>query len=97
MGDRRQGGRSSRCLIAGGLLALAGEPIGNVRAQLRPFFSAGALGVLQAMGYTFIALQGFDLIAAVGGEVRDPQRNLPRAMLALARDRAGDLPAAASS
>jgi nucleotide-binding universal stress UspA family protein len=32
------------------------------------------------MGYTFIALQGFDLIAAVGGEVRDPERNIPRAM-----------------
>ncbi len=33
------------------------------------------------MGYTFIALQGFDLIAAVGGEVRDPARNLPLSML----------------
>lgn len=33
------------------------------------------------MGFTFIALQGFDLIAAVGGEVRDPSRTIPRAML----------------
>ena len=33
------------------------------------------------MGYTFIALQGFDLIAAVAGEVRDPKRTVPRAML----------------
>ncbi len=33
------------------------------------------------MGYTFIALQGFDLIAAVGGEVRAPHRNLSRAMI----------------
>ena len=37
--------------------------------------------MLPAMGYTFIALQGFDLIAAVGGEVKDPSRNLPRAMV----------------
>ena len=47
---------------------------------LDPFFAGGALGLVQAMGYTFIALQGFDLIAAVGGEVRDPARNLPRSM-----------------
>ena len=39
---------------------------------LRPFFTAGMAGLIQAMGYTFIALQGFDLIAAVGGEVREP-------------------------
>ena len=33
------------------------------------------------MGFTFIALQGFDLIAAVGGEVRNPGKNLPRAII----------------
>jgi amino acid transporter len=32
------------------------------------------------MGFTFIALQGFDLIAAVGGEVRQPAKTIPRAM-----------------
>jgi nucleotide-binding universal stress UspA family protein len=49
--------------------------------MLQPFFTAGYGGLIQAMGYTFIALQGFDLIAAVGGEVRDPSRTLPRAMI----------------
>jgi len=33
------------------------------------------------MGYTFIALQGFDLIAAVAGEVKTPHRTIPRSML----------------
>ena len=33
------------------------------------------------MGFSFIALQGFDLIAAVGGEIRNPTRNIPRAMM----------------
>jgi hypothetical protein len=33
------------------------------------------------MGFTFIALQGFDLIAAVAGEIKDPGRNIPRAMV----------------
>jgi hypothetical protein len=33
------------------------------------------------MGFTFIAVQGFDLISAVAGEVKTPRRNIPRAML----------------
>lgn len=69
-------------LVAAGFLALASEAPapGALGARFRPFFSDGLSGLAQAMGYTFIALQGFDLIAAVGGEVRDPKRNVPRAM-----------------
>ena len=67
-------------LIAGGVWALAGESPASVGERLRPFFPGGSLGLLQAMGFTFIALQGFELIAAVGGEVRDPERTIPRAM-----------------
>jgi len=67
-------------LISGGLWVLAGQPASVTGARLEPFFSAGAAGLFQAMGYTFIALQGFDLIAAVGGEVREPERTVPRAM-----------------
>ncbi len=68
-------------LIVGGLWALAVQRPESWTPALSPFFPGGALGLVQAMGYTFIALQGFDLIAAVGGEVRDPQRTIPRAML----------------
>ncbi len=67
-------------LILAGAVAWAGGSPGALLGRLDPFATAGPLGVLQAMGYTFIALQGFDLIAAVGGEVRDPTRTLPRAM-----------------
>jgi amino acid transporter len=67
-------------LVAGGLWAWVGASPSALLGRLDPFLTAGPLGVVQAMGYTFIALQGFDLIAAVGGEVRDPDRNLPRAM-----------------
>ena len=70
-------------LIAGGFVAWlvgsAGAPAETL-GRLSPFAPEGSLGLLQAMGYTFIALQGFDLIAAVGGEVRDPERTVPRAM-----------------
>ncbi len=68
-------------LILGGVWALGGRPAGSVSQALSPFAPFGGLGVLQAMGYTFITLQGFDLIAAVAGEVRQPERTLPRAML----------------
>jgi amino acid transporter/nucleotide-binding universal stress UspA family protein len=67
-------------LIGAGLVAwIRGAP-SELVDRLSPFLVAGPVGVIQAMGYTFIALQGFDLIAAVGGEVRDPERNLPQAM-----------------
>jgi amino acid transporter len=39
------------------------------------------IGVISAMGMTFITLQGFDLIGAVGGEIRSPGRNIPLAMI----------------
>ncbi|MDE0650066.1 MAG: amino acid permease, partial [Gammaproteobacteria bacterium] len=67
-------------VIAGGAWAWATGSPGELADRLNPFFMEGAGGVVRAMGYTFIALQGFDLIAAVGGEVREPQRTLPRAM-----------------
>jgi len=54
---------------------------GQIADTLTPFFAEGSIGLLQAMGFTFIALQGFDLIAAVAGEVKNPVRVLPRAML----------------
>jgi amino acid transporter len=68
-------------LILCGFWVLAGVPGENLARRLAPFFPGGHLGLFQAMGYTFIALQGFDLIAAVGGETRDPRRTIPRAML----------------
>lgn len=67
-------------LLAGGAWAWARGSPPELLARLEPFAPAGPLGILTAMGYTFIALQGFDLIAAVGGEVREPSRTLPRAM-----------------
>ena len=71
-------------LILGGGVAFLRTPLGVSVARLDPFTTAGAGGIARAMGYTFIAMQGFDLIAAVGGEVRDPQRTLPRSMFGIA-------------
>ncbi|MGD8872727.1 MAG: amino acid permease, partial [Gemmatimonadota bacterium] len=69
-------------LIGGGIVVLLLNPpsVDEVTARFTPFLEGGASGLAQAMGYTFIALQGFDLIAAVGGHVKRPERNIPRAM-----------------
>ena len=68
-------------LVLGGLWAVFQQPIADTEAAFRPFFSKGSSGLIVAMGYSFIALQGFDLIAAVGGEVKNPKVVLPRAMI----------------
>ena len=70
-------------LIGGAFFAWLREP--SVAAAqtvaAEPFFHGGVAGLASAMGFSFIALQGFDLIAAVAGQVRQPSRNLPRAMI----------------
>ncbi|MEJ2165300.1 MAG: amino acid permease [Desulfobacterales bacterium] len=67
-------------IILGGFWSLKGRSAANLSANLSPFFANGAGGLFQAMGYTFIALQGFDIIAAVAGDVKSPEQNIPRAM-----------------
>jgi amino acid transporter len=68
-------------IIASGFWYLADKSFSSIQAPLTPFFAGGTKGLFQAMGYTFIALQGFDLIAAVAGEVKTPEKNVPRAMM----------------
>jgi len=63
-----------------GLVALALEPRAAA-GSFEPFAPGGFTGIAQAMGLLFIAFQGFALLAAAAGEVRQPARDLPRAML----------------
>lgn len=44
------------------------------------FLPNGSGGVLVAMGLTFIAFEGYEIIAQSGEEVVDPKRNIPRAI-----------------
>lgn len=67
-------------LIVAGVVTMARQPARDTLTTLDPFFTGGVGGLIGAMGITFIAIQGFEMIAAVGGEIRDPQRTIPRAM-----------------
>jgi amino acid transporter/nucleotide-binding universal stress UspA family protein len=44
------------------------------------FMPNGAMGVFIAMGLTFIAFEGYEIIAQSGEEAIDPKRNIPRAI-----------------
>ena len=50
-------------------------------ASFTPFLPNGAGGVVIAMGLTFIAFEGYDLIATVAEEIKAPERTIPRATL----------------
>lgn len=67
-------------LIAGGLAALPGKPLPELTAHLRPFFADGLGGLAAAMGYTFVAMQGFVLVAYAAGDIREPGKNIPKAL-----------------
>jgi len=49
--------------------------------SFKPFMPNGLPGVLAAMGLTFIAFEGYEIIVQSGEEVRNPERNIPKAII----------------
>jgi APA family basic amino acid/polyamine antiporter len=45
------------------------------------FFPHGISGLVVAMGLTFIAFEGYEVIAQTGSELKNPKKNIPRAIL----------------
>ncbi len=68
-------------LIMAGLQAWLRQESMSIQRLTAPVLPYGLKGLVAAMGFTFVALQGFDLIAAVAGEIKSPRRTLPRAMI----------------
>jgi amino acid transporter/nucleotide-binding universal stress UspA family protein len=52
----------------------------NTLNNFLDFFPKGFGGVVTAMGLTFIAFQGYEIIAQCSEEVVDPKKNIPRAV-----------------
>jgi amino acid transporter/nucleotide-binding universal stress UspA family protein len=63
--------------VAFGLVAFFQHP--DALSAFHPLFPKGFSGVLVAMGLTFIAFEGYDLIATVSEEVKEPTKNIPKA------------------
>ena len=53
----------------------------NWESAFQPFMPHGFVGVLAAMGLTFIAFEGFEIIVQSGEEVKNPERNIPKAIV----------------
>ncbi len=64
--------------IATGLWIMAQR--GEWRPAFQPFFSEGWGSVLAAMGLTFIAFEGYEIIAQTSEEVENPRQNVWRAI-----------------
>ena len=69
-------------LLVSGLLGLGLAAAPSFRlSNLRPLAPRGLEGILSATGFTFVAYWGFESIATVGGEVREPEKAIPRACI----------------
>jgi APA family basic amino acid/polyamine antiporter len=94
LGGIRRSNRTNTVIVAITLAALtffvvAGltQAIGGAAANFVPFFApAGDAGPLQALLHAtalmFVAYTGYGRIATLGEEVHDPQRTIPRAIIA---------------
>jgi APA family basic amino acid/polyamine antiporter len=78
-------GRVQALVVLVAVAALAGFALWGLPdvalQRLQPFLPRGARGVFQAALVAFLSFGGFDMVAAAGEEVRQPERNLPRAIL----------------
>ena len=66
-------------LTFGGLSSLG--LIGTAEPISEPFLSQGAFAVLETAALVFTSYLGFAQVATVAGEIKDPGRNLPLAMI----------------
>src|ERR687894_744984 len=66
------------CLIVAGSWMMHNNP--NSTANFADFMPTGIGGLVAAMGLTFIAFEGYEIIVQTGEEVKNPKRNIPRAI-----------------
>jgi len=65
-------------LIGAGLWTMHSNP--GWTMNFSDFMPMGIAGVVAAMGLTFIAFEGYEVIVQTGEEVKNPKRNIPRAI-----------------
>lgn len=53
---------------------------GNWQMPFSPFMPHGWSGIFKAMGLTFIAFEGYEVIAQSSEEIKNPKKNIPKAV-----------------
>ena len=67
-------------LITLALILALGLP--NVDPNLLdPFYSDGKMGLISTIAFVYISYAGVTKVAAIAGEIKNPNKNLPRAMI----------------
>ena len=66
-------------LIGAGFLTINNNPEWNSNI-LSNFAPIGIAGIVAAMGLTFIAFEGYEIIVQTGEEIKNPKKNIPRAI-----------------
>ena len=67
-------------LICLTLILVFGLPEVN-RSLLKPFLNHGKTGLMSTVAFVYISYAGVTKVAAIAGEIKNPSRNLPRAMI----------------
>ena len=65
-------------LIGAGFWTMYNNP--GWTANFADFMPMGLAGLVAAMGLTFIAFEGYEIIVQTGEEVKNPKKNIPRAI-----------------
>ena len=65
-------------VIIVGFMAISNKP--NWTNNFAEFMPMGIGGLVSAMGLTFIAFEGYEVIVQTGEEVKNPKQNIPRAI-----------------
>ncbi len=69
-------------LACGSLAAFVAAGAGRATPDaFSPFMPNGAPGLLESCALMFVAFTGYGRIATMGEEIRDPSKNIPRAMM----------------
>ncbi|MBT6432609.1 MAG: amino acid permease, partial [Deltaproteobacteria bacterium] len=85
LGGVKKVSQAQSYILAVSLAALGMLIVGSIpsiqTSQVDAFFSHGPKGFIETISFLFVSYAGVTKVAAIAGEVKDPGKNLPRAIV----------------